>query len=393
MRICGIVCEYNPFHNGHLYQINKIKKELGFDAIVGVMSGNWTQRGDVAIFDKSTRAKAAVLNGMDLVLELPAIHSIQSAEIFSRNAITILHSLGIVDSIAFGTEYDDIKLLEDISEILVAETNEFKSILKKELNNGNPYFLAREKAIYQIIGNDAKDAIREPNNILAIEYIKSIKRLNSSMKPIAIKRYRAQHHDKAPNDNIASASSIREYIEIMNNNNSINLNKNIQKVIPENCLGLYSDSDTHNLSSLDTAILCHLIKCDLEELENTVDVVEGLENRIKKCVTSASTVAELCDMVKSKRYTHSRIRRIILNSFLKITKADSKTSPLYIKILDFTDIGRKIIKQAKKTTILPIAKNRNGIKGLCNAEKIWDRELNFDRIYEFSKIENNTFKY
>lgn len=218
MKICGIVCEYNPFHNGHLYQINKIKKELGFDAVVGVMSGNWTQRGDVAIFDKYTRAKAAVINGMDLVIELPAIHSMQSAEIFARNSVYILNSLGIIDSIAFGTECEDINILKDISDVLVSETNEFRSILKNELNNGSPYFFAREKAIYEILGEDRRDAIRKPNNILAIEYLKAIKRLESSIIPIGIKRYGAQHNDKEfDTSTTASASSVREHINLINN--------------------------------------------------------------------------------------------------------------------------------------------------------------------------------
>lgn len=234
MKVCGIVCEYNPFHNGHKYQIDYIKQNLGFDAVVGIMSGNYTQRGDVAVYDKSVRALAAVQSGMDLVLELPAVHSMQSAEIFAFNSIYILHSLGLIDSIAFGAEHSEIIEIQKTASLLYTEPKEFKMILKSELQSGKPFFLARKNAVYRILGNSYANIISEPNNILAIEYIKALYKLNSNIEPILIKRYESEHNDTVIHGEIASASAIRN---ILNTHGS-----NMIKAVPENCISLYKNS-------------------------------------------------------------------------------------------------------------------------------------------------------
>ena len=378
MKVCGIVCEYNPFHNGHKYQIDYIKQNLGFDAVVGIMSGNYTQRGDVAVYDKSVRALAAVQSGMDLVLELPAVHSMQSAEIFAFNSIYILHSLGLIDSIAFGAEHSEIIEIQKTASLLYTEPKEFKMILKSELQSGKPFFLARKDAVYRILGNSYANIISEPNNILAIEYIKALYKLNSNIEPILIKRYESEHNDTVIHGEIASASAIRN---ILNTHGS-----NMIKAVPENCISLYKNSSLHRIEKLDTAIISNIIKSDINAIRNTPDVSEGLENKIKKSAFSSKNFSELCDNIKSKRYAHSRIRRIIMNIFLGITKEDAVTPPQYIKILNFNKKGQELLHNAKSTSKLPLAKNRNGINNIEKAVKIWDREIVFDKLYELSQI-------
>lgn len=375
MKVCGIVCEYNPFHNGHLYQINKLKTEYGFDAIVGIMSGNWVQRGDAAIFDKRVRAKAAVMNGMDLVIELPTIHSMQSAEIFAGSAVYILNSLGIADGMAFGAETDRPEILESIAKLLVNESESFKNIIRCEMNRGIPYFSARSNAIGRILGNDFKTAASMPNNILGIEYIKALIRQNSKIKPIALKRCGSEHDALLTSESTASATALRELL--LNN-------EPVSKFIPENCAELYKTAQIHSVSQLDNAIISHFIKSTAVDIKNTPDIAEGLENKIIKAARISKTTTELYDAVKSKRYAHSRIRRIVLNSFLEITKDDTKLSPQYVKVLNFTRCGQKILHNLKNTCILPVGTNRNAVKHNTLSCKIWDKELVFDRIYDLT---------
>lgn len=376
MRICGIVCEYNPFHNGHRYQIKTLKRDFGFDAIVGVMSGNWVERGDAAIFDKRIRAQAAVMNGVDLVVELPAIHSMQSAEIFAENAVYILNSLNIIDTIAFGTEADNAAILTEIANLLANESTMFKNIIRAEMNSGVPYFAARANAVGKILGSVHMSALSSPNNILAIEYIKALIRLNSKIKPLAIKRIGTGHDKSGIADGISSASQIREFIYCKN--------AEYLNLVPKNCHTIYKNAKKHDMSKLDNAIIAHFLKTDTNEIQNAPDVCEGLENKIKKAAQSARSINELCDAAKSKRYAYSRIRRIILNSYLNISKKDQNIRPLYVKVLNFTDIGQRILHSVKSSTLLPIGTNRNSVKGNRFAEQIWDRELVFDKIYDLT---------
>lgn len=374
MQICGIVCEYNPFHNGHLYQIEKLKRDYGIDAIIGVMSGNWVQRGDAAIFDKKIRAKAAIQNGMDLVIELPAIHAMQSAEIFAENAVYILNSLGIVDTIAFGIEADSIEILKDIARVLTNEPQEFKNVLRAVLGRGLPYFAARAETIGRVLGPLHKQAIAQPNNILAIEYIKALIRLKSSIEPLGIKRSGAGHNDEIITENTASASLIRDMI--------LSGNEEYLSLVPKRCRELYKGARLHCISELDKAIVAHFIKSDSEEIKNAPDVVEGLENKIKKSAEISAGFAELCDNIKSKRYSHSRIRRIVLNSYLNITKIDADTHPTYVKPLAFTQQGQNLIRDAKPQCFLPIGTSYNSVKQNAFASQNWKRELMLDKIYD-----------
>lgn len=373
MRVCGIVCEFNPFHNGHKYLIDTIR-DTGFDAVVGIMSGNFTQRGEIAIFNKRIRAKAAIKNGMDLVLELPAVHAMQTAERFAQNAVYILDSLGQVDALAFGSETGDTDTLTKIARLVAFEPPRFKDALKSELDFGKPFFTARSAAVERILGTQASDIISEPNNILGIEYIKALLRFESKIEPIAIKRRISAHRSSELTGAVSSASAVRS--ELKKNNGRV------FEAIPENLRRLYLNAEIHDVEHLSAAIISKIMLTDAETLRTVSDVGEGLENKLVNAARTSRSFAELCDNVKSKRYAHSRIRRIALSAFLGITKAEAAIPPKYIRILDFNETGKELLHRAKKTAALPLAKNRNSIKNEPSALQIWDRELIFDDIYE-----------
>ncbi len=376
MNVCGVVCEFNPFHNGHKYLIDILKNEYGFDAVVGVMSGNYMQRGDIAVFDKSIRARAALKCGMDLVLELPAVHAVQTAERFARNAVYVLDSLGVIDSLAFGTEAADTELLKKTAELLAFEPPRFKDALKSELDFGKPFFTARAVAVGRMLGGRAAELISGPNNILAVEYIKALLRFESGMKPIAVKRHVSEHDDGVISGKFASASAVRKAL--------LSGGGKAFDAVPENLDRLYKNAEIHDIENLSAAIISKLLLSGPDELKYIADIAEGLENKLIAAARGSRSFAELCDNIKSKRYAHSRIRRVVLSAFLGITRADAAAPPRYIKILDFNDRGRALLHEAKKTASLPLAKNRNNVKDDPKAVKIWDKELVFDAIYDLA---------
>lgn len=379
MTVAGIVCEYNPFHNGHKFHIEETRKKTGADAIVAIMSGNFVQRGDASIFPKELRAKAAIENGVDLVLELTTPYSTASAELFALGAVRTLNALGCIDFLSFGAECDDIDSLCEIAELLANEPMEFSKLLNKFSASGLSYPSARAKAVESFLGKKKADILSSPNNLLGIEYLKAIISQKSSIKPVAILRKGAGHDALETNDGIASASYIRALIKS---------SKDFLEFIPESANSILKGATPHSITKLEEALLCHLIKTPADDLRKIADVSEGLENRIKDAALSSKTLDELYNAIKTKRYTHSRIRRIILSAFLGITESDRQASPRYIKILAHNETGQKIIAAAKKTTSLPIVRNTSQVNKLKNPEikALWERERIFDKIYEMTEI-------
>ncbi len=376
MTTAAIICEYNPLHKGHEYQIARTKELCGADFIVAIMSGNYVQRGDVAIFSKELRARAAIATGADLVIELPTIFAMQSAEFFAQGGVSIADSLGIVDFLSFGTECDDTQKIKEIADLLCNETPEFTDILKKQLNTGVKYPVARAAAISQILGNDASELINSPNNILGIEYCKALCRLDSTITPIAIKRKGADHDSKTAKDGFASATHLRKLI----------INGKVADAfpfIPDSCHQIFKDADIHTICAMEKSIIAELIKMPVESLAQISDVVEGMENRIKAAALTATTVSELADLIKTKRYTHSRIRRILLSAYLGITNNHRSMEIPYIKILDHNKKGQELISKMKKTSTLPIVRNTSQVNKLKNPElkAFWERERTFDTLY------------
>ena len=343
-KILGIVAEYNPFHNGHLYHIEKSKQEAQADYVVAIMTGNFTQRGDTSIVDKWEKTKMALNNGVDLVIELPTIFSISSAENFAYGSMKILNKLGIIDYLSFGIEEDNISNLEYIAEILANEPKEFQELLKNELSKGESFAKARAEAINKFINknnpnnNNYTDILTGSNNILAIEYLKTLKRMKSKIKPIGIKRNSVFYNSKRIIDNYASSTGIRHLIQIKKINEVSRLMPNTSfRILYEN---IRNNTYNLNVNVFSKEIIYKLRMMSSEEIADLPDVTEGLENLIKSSVDKTNNLDELINMIKSKRYTQTRIQRILLYSLLGIKKEDmeiaKKITP-YIRVLGFNN--------------------------------------------------------
>ena len=347
-RVLGIIAEYNPFHNGHLYHIAKSKEETGAQYVVAVISGNFVQRGNTSIVNKWTKARMALLNGADLVIELPTVYSISSAENFAEGAIKILNSLGIVDTLSFGMEAKDISTLNNIANVLYSEPKEYVTILSHELKKGNSFPKARENALMMYL-NDIKryaNVMAGSNNILGIEYLKALKRTKSTINPVGIKREKVLYNDKYIVDEFASATAIRKMLMTKQLGD-------ISKVMPRNSYLLLGEElkKGHyviDISRFEKEIIYNLRRMSIEDIAKLPDVSEGLENSIKNAADSCNTVEELINIVKSKRFTQTRIQRILLYSLLGITKKQMdisrKTVP-YVRVLGFNNKGKELISE------------------------------------------------
>ena len=347
-RVLGIIAEYNPFHNGHLYHIAKSKEETGSQYVIAIISGNFVQRGNTSIVNKWIKARMALLNGVDLVIELPTIYSISSAENFAEGAIKILNSLGVVDTLSFGMEAKDVSTLNNIANVLYTEPKEYITMLSHELKKGNSFPKARENALMMYL-NDIKryaNVMAGSNNILGIEYLKAMKKTKSIITPVGIKREKVLYNDKYIVDEFASATAIRKMLMTKELND-------ISKVMPRSSylqlgeelkLGHY----VIDISRFEKEIIYTLRKMSVEEIANIPDVSEGLENSIKNAADSCNTLTELINIVKTKRFTQTRIQRILLYSLLGITKKHmeiSKKVTPYVRVLGFNNKGKELISE------------------------------------------------
>lgn len=342
--ILGIVTEYNPFHNGHVHHLEISKQATKTDFSVAVMSGNFVQRGDTSLVNKWVKTEMALKGGVDLVIELPTIYSISSAENFADGAIKILNSLGIVDYVSFGSEAGEIDPLNQIASILYKEPKDFSELLKSGLKSGISYPKARELALAQYFGTSKKysDILKSPNNILAIEYLKSLKKHRSPIIPVTVKRDYSEYNSKKVKQGIASATAIREMIKT---------GKNVHYVVPFETYELLENAESAgqiipDLSVYEKEIIYTLRKLTLTEIANIPDVSEGLENKIKQAANNCNHLDDLIASIKSKRYAQTRIQRILLYALLGITEKDinsSKRITPYIRVLGFNKHGKRII--------------------------------------------------
>ncbi|MEF2620470.1 MAG: nucleotidyltransferase [Clostridia bacterium] len=370
-KVLGIIAEYNPFHNGHLYHIKKSIEETGASSVICVMSGNFVQRGNTSIVDKWTKTKMALANGVDLVLELPTIYSVSSAENFAEGAIRLLDSLKIVDTISFGMEAKDIASLNNIANVLYTEPKEYTTILEHELRKGVSFPKARENAVMMYL-NDIKqyaNILTGSNNILAIEYLKAIKKLKSKLNPIGIRREKVLYNDEIIIDDFASATAIRKMI-------ATGQFSDIQKVMPKSSYALLADElrKGHyvlDLSKFQKEIIYNLRKMSVEEIAQLVDVSEGLENAIKNAANSSNNLVDFVNIVKSKRYTQTRIQRILIYALLGITNSKMlafKKAVPYARVLGFNENGKQLISQ--------IAKKNKKVQIVTSVKKYMDESKN-----------------
>ena len=345
-KILAIICEYNPFHNGHLYQLNKSIDKVNPDFVVCIMSGNFVQRGNTALISKWARTEMALREGVDLVIELPTIYSISSAENFAAGGVKILNSLKCDTWLSFGSECGDLETLGKFAEILVEEPPEYVTMLNHELSKGLSYPKARENALLLYL-NDIRNSaniLSGSNNILGIEYIKQIMKTGGQIAPYTIKRVGSEYNGLSTYNNIASATAIRELL----------LNKkSVKKYMPKSSYEILKNELGNgkyviDISQYEKQIIYKLRCMDLSEIARLPDVSEGLEYKLKGAANACNKLDSFIDMVKSKRYTYTRIRRILLYVLLNISKQDminSQRITPYVHVLGVSQHGKLLLSE------------------------------------------------
>ncbi|CEP81671.1 nucleotidyltransferase [Paraclostridium sordellii] len=404
MKITGLVVEYNPFHNGHLHHLKRSMELTNATHSIAVMSGNFLQRGEPALFDKFKRAEIAVSNGVDLVVELPTLFACQSAEFFAHGAVSLLNSLNCIDSICFGSEEGNIDLLLEISKILIDEPDEFKFILKEKLDEGILFATARSTALYEYISRNnilnlkeekLHDILSSSNNILGIEYIKSLLKHKSSIVPYTITRIQSSYNSHKISSNICSATAIRESLR---KGNSLS---EISSVVPLETLNLISKHIDNGFNPMFDEfyfdVIRELVARDFDKLSDYFDINEGIENKIYKSIFLTSNLSELQQSIKSKRYTLTKVKRMLNNILLGITKEDMNlvkdiNQLPYIRVLAFNDKGREILKKIKLNSDINIINKFSNIN--FNNGPIFETLIKYDikstNIYNLLYYKSNS---
>ena len=374
MKVAGIIAEYNPFHNGHALLAEKARK-AGATHIVAVMSGNFVQRGDIAVFSHGTRAEAALACGVDLVLQLPCVYALSGAQSFARAGVEILDALGCVDELVFGSECGDIDKIVSAADYIYGD--EIIPHIKAELGKGISFAAARENAL-RLVNAGAAEIIKQPNNILGVEYAAAIKRAGSRMKPVTFPREGAEHDGVCTNGNIASASHIR---------NMIKTGGEWQPLVPQKAAEIYEKTSGENKGPVfsenaEKSLLYSVRMLSAEDFARAPDISEGIENRIYEAARKAVSLNELYDIAKTKRYSHARIRRIIFNSFLGITAKDAAIPVPYIRVTGFNSNGAEILRKVKEKARLPLITKAADVSSLSeDAERMFKIECRAGDLY------------
>lgn len=365
MKSIGIIAEYNPFHNGHLYHINKIKEKYKDYSIILVMTGNFTERGDCAIIDKWKRSEIALKHGIDLVVELPYPFATQSADFFAYGAVTLLEKLN-VEKIVFGSESDDVSSLELIAKTQI-DNPKFDRLVKIYSKFGNNYPTALSLALSDL----THKKIDEPNDLLGISYIKTILKNNYKIKYETIKRTN-NYHELELSDNLSSASAIREALK-----NNIDISSDV----PKDTINYYS-----NLHFINDYFDILKYKIMTEDLDIYQTVEEGIDKLLKKHINKANNYDELIKLVKTKRYTYNKISRMLLHILCNFTKekANLFKDISYIRILGFNDTGKSYLNSIKKDISIPIISKITKEK-----DPMLEFELQTTNIYN---LKNNSYK-
>ncbi len=341
----GITAEYNPFHNGHLYHLEQSKLATGAQISVAAMSGNFVQRGHMAICSKWERAEAAVKCGIDLVVEIPTVFACNSAPVFASAAVEILENLG-ADWISFGSESGNIEELKEISRAMNEKEPLIEKLVREKVKEGISYPRARRDAVALILGDEKADLLDLPNNILAIEYLKRIQ----NAKPVTVKRQGPGYNELEPCEDMASASAIRSMVKI---------SKNVETLTPEPSTEMLKKALHPSEDKIFQIICAKVLTSSREELDRVFAGGEGLGNKLKNEIRKASAYDQLIQRLKSKRYTRTRIERFISHVLLDIGAPD--LYPNYIRVLAFNKAGSRYLKEVKKKGIcsLPIITNIN----------------------------------
>lgn len=361
-------------------------REQGATHVVAIMSGNFTQRGEPAIISKYARTKSALENGVDLVVLMPVTYSTASAESYAFGGVTLAETLGCCNSLFFGSECGDIKKLEKICETF--ESIKFKAWFAGYVSSNESYARAIELSLANMLGNEYADIIRAPNNLLAVEYVKAIRDIGSSLIPKTIIRSGVAHDSQTPNENYASASFIRSLIKS---------HSNYEKFIPEKsyeiiCNAIRQKAAPVDFSNLEKLIIYRLRTMTESEYKQLPNISEGIENRLRNVSLNATNLEELFDKIKTKRYPNSRLRRLVLRALLHITEGDCSIPPQYIRVLGFNEKGKEILREMRKTAKLPIVMKAQDIKELSlEARRQFECESIADDIYALALPKTGKF--
>ena len=344
MKTYGIICEYNPFHNGHIYQIEETRKH-GATHIAAIMSGNYVQRGDVAMIDKFARAKAAVQGGVDLVVEMPVVYSISSANFFARAGVMMLGALGCVDGISFGSECGDIDMLKNaaMASLSMSTKENVESKVKPLLEQGMSFPAAMQQAIALEHGPMIAAVFDSPNNTLAVEYLKAMKLLNLDFDIFTVKRKGAAHDSSEAADGFASGSLLREMIED---------GEDISAYVPQYMADIVKEyEDKQQLAyfdNLERELLYVLRSLIPPMIAECPDVDPALANLIFRAGVDSNSIDEFLEKAGTKRYTDARLRRILLNLYVGVKASDLMIMPPYGRVLALNERGAEILKAAKE---------------------------------------------
>ncbi len=378
MNISAIISEYNPFHNGHKYLAEKARKN-GATHIIAIMGGNFLQRGECAVMDKYARARAAVLGGVDLVLELPVIYGAANAEQFAAGAVKTLDKCGCIDSLCFGSECGDINKIQ--SAVKLTQSEEFVQTCIDHIANGFSHPRAMQAAAEKLCGNtDITGLFAQPNDTLGIEYVRALNNIKSKILPKPVGRIAVNHNSKYTVGIFASASKIRSLI----------LNKDVScfDYMPDTTAEIIKEQIEKGLAPVDFsnksgAVLSVLRRMSKDDLKNLPDVNEGLENRLYRAVRESASVEEIISKAKCKRYTYTRLSRIIVCAYLGIDKQTASITPQYIRPLAFNDKGTEILKEMKSKAELPVIMSlrRDREKLSEQGKKLLDKDILASDLY------------
>lgn len=380
MKIVGIIAEYNPFHKGHEFHIEKAKEITGADTVIVVMSGDYVQRGMPSIMPKHLRAQMALACGADVVLELPVCYATGSAEYFATGAVSLLDSLGCVDYLCFGSECGNLDAIQTVADVLCQEPDHYKILLQKYLKDGNAFPAARELALTEYLNGNGLSAqiankefaglLDSPNNILGIEYLKALSSLNSSIRPVTITREGAGYHDQTLGSPFSSASAIRQGLQKHEPDFRLSANAEhapdidfILQELPENCHRIFKEN-YHKCFPVFADDFSLLLKAKLltetkESLTKYLDLTPEIANRILSHRNDFMSFSQFCDLIKTKNMTYSRISRCLIHILLDICKcdvpdqaADSRSG--YARLLGFRKESSEVLSTIKKCSTIPL---------------------------------------
>lgn len=397
MKATGIIAEYNPFHNGHAYQIQKAKADSGADVVCVALSGNFVQRGAPALLDKFSRVRMALENGADFVFEIPTLFATASAEYFAAAGIALFTSLGCIDFVSFGCETPNLSLLTKTARLLLKEPEAYSRLLRSYVKQGLSFPLARARAAASFFQQTGADDACDlpvllpdaPNNILALEYIKALLRSRSSIRPLPIERVGSRYHDADCTGAYASASALRKLL-LASDSAQTDQRMLLARYVPERAASLLLSPDTHFLTEDDFSdmLFYRLLSEQGGGFSEYADVSSDLSNRIVHALPSFTGFADFCKALKSKDVTYARISRMLLHILLDIRQTDLECAKAsgyipYLRLLGFRRQSAGLLKEFQQSAGIPLivrpAKDGKRLTGM--AKRLFDLDASSSNLY------------